>query len=102
MQGRSNEKTSGLACEMYSTDYAGRYPRRLPSLVPTHLKSCPTCPSAGCDTYSASFALQRAPMTTPFHVLGVITLRRARSKTILASCRRVAEIDPVAYRRSCI
>ena len=50
-----NQHKLGTALEMYSTDNVGRYPTSLRQLVPNYLKSIPTCPAAGSDTYSSSF-----------------------------------------------
>jgi hypothetical protein len=51
----SHLKNIATACEMYSTDNQGRYPRTLSALTPAYLKTIPTCPAAGQDTYSGSF-----------------------------------------------
>jgi hypothetical protein len=51
---RSNLSNIGTALEMYSTDFAGRYPSALDSLRPAYLQSIPTCPSAGKPSYSYS------------------------------------------------
>jgi hypothetical protein len=56
-----NEFRIGMACEMYSSDNAGRYPRTLSQLTPKYLKSIPTCPVAGADTYSAGFVSSSRP-----------------------------------------
>lgn len=58
---KSNLRTLGTACEMYSTDNWGRYPRRLQDLVPGYIKAIPTCPAADRDTYSPSFASTSNP-----------------------------------------
>lgn len=52
---KSNLKNMGTALEMYSTDYAGRFPVSLSSLTPDYLRMIPTCPAARSDTYSAGF-----------------------------------------------
>lgn len=44
-------KTTMTACEMYSTDYHGRYPDRLSQLTPTYLKELPVCPAARTFNY---------------------------------------------------
>jgi hypothetical protein len=51
----SNLKNISTACEMYSTDHAGQYPTTLQDLIPNYLRTIPTCPAAGVDTYSANF-----------------------------------------------
>src|ERR1700722_14687830 len=56
----SNEKNIGTAMEMYSTDNSGRYTTAFAGsgasgMTPNYLKVIPTCPSAGTDTYTASF-----------------------------------------------
>lgn len=60
---KSNLKNLGTACEMYSTDYEGKYPSRLDSLTPNYLKTIPSCPSAGKVTYRAQFG-PSAPMNS--------------------------------------
>lgn len=55
----SNLQNVGIALEMYSTDFEGRFPRHLAALTPNYLKSVPTCPSAQHDTYSSGFASAR-------------------------------------------
>ncbi len=54
---KSNLRNIATALEMYTTDNAGRYPTSLSVLARDgwYLKSIPTCPAAGCDTYSASY-----------------------------------------------
>ena len=54
---KSNLKNVGTALEMYSTDWAGKYPATasLAILTPDYLKTIPTCPAAGTDTYSGSY-----------------------------------------------
>lgn len=58
---KSNLKNIGTACEMYCTDYAGRYPESLALLTPQYLRQIPSCPVAGTDTYSAGFQSAAAP-----------------------------------------
>ena len=57
---KSNLKNIGTACEMYATDNAGRYPANLSALTSGamggYLKSIPTCPAAGSDTYTDSYS----------------------------------------------
>ncbi len=57
-------KKIATALEMYTTDNAGRYPTSLSALAKygMYLRTIPTCPAAGCDTYSASC---RPPTLTP-------------------------------------
>ncbi|MBI3927180.1 MAG: hypothetical protein HY319_16710 [Armatimonadetes bacterium] len=52
---KSNLKNLGTGCEMYSTDHGGLYPPALENLTPNYLKTIPTCPAAGRDTYSGSY-----------------------------------------------
>lgn len=59
----SNLKNIGTACEMYSTDNAGRFPKTLLALTPDYLRHIPTCPAAGTDTYSVSFQSTVGPDT---------------------------------------
>jgi hypothetical protein len=58
---QSNLKNIGTACEMYSTDHAGRYPKTLAELVPDYLQAIPTCPAAGSDTYSSTYKASTGP-----------------------------------------
>lgn len=52
---RLNVKIIATTLEVYSTDNRGAYPPTLAKLMPDYLKSIPTCPSAGKDTYSKTF-----------------------------------------------
>lgn len=59
----SNLHNIATALEMYSTDWSGRYPgsSNLSLLTPNYLKTIPTCPSAGSDTYTAGFSDASSP-----------------------------------------
>jgi hypothetical protein len=70
MQCRGNLRSIGTACEMYSTDFKGRYPVRMSQLVPRYLKCVPTCPEAGADTYSAGFRSASNPDAYTFYCSG--------------------------------
>lgn len=49
---KSNLKNISTACEMYASDNEGRYPVSLSVLTQgSYLKTIPTCPAAGADTY---------------------------------------------------
>ncbi|MGE0492296.1 MAG: DUF3352 domain-containing protein [Vulcanimicrobiota bacterium] len=67
---KSNLKNIGTACEMYSTDYSGRYPQDLNTLTPNYLRMIPTCPSAGEDTYSQSYQMATDPDMYTFFCSG--------------------------------
>lgn len=54
-QCKSNVRNIGTALEMYSTDNSGRYPLSLDLLVPSYLKSLPTCPTVGHETYRSGY-----------------------------------------------
>ncbi len=58
----SNLKTLGTECEMFSADNKGRYPTALAQLTPDYLRTIPTCPAAGRDTYSQSYRSTAAPV----------------------------------------
>ncbi len=58
---KSNLKNIGAALEMYSTDNGGRYPTVASGLVANYLKTIPTCPSAGADTYTGGFTTVSNP-----------------------------------------
>ena len=53
---KSNCKNIGTALEMYSTDWEGKYPSDMASLIPNYLKVIPECPAAGTDTYSRFYS----------------------------------------------
>lgn len=67
---KSNLKNMGTACELYSTDNRGLYPRYPEQLIPKYLKAFPTCPSARRDTYSAGFRSGVHPDTYTFFCQG--------------------------------
>jgi len=67
---KSNLKNIGTALEMYSTDYKGRYPSSLSYLTPEYLRTIPTCPSAGKDTYTGSYLVREKPDTYTFYCKG--------------------------------
>lgn len=48
---KSNLKNLGTAMEMYSTDWAGKYPAEIDLLTPNYLKTLPDCPATGRVTY---------------------------------------------------
>ncbi|HXE71769.1 MAG TPA: type II secretion system protein [Candidatus Nitrosotenuis sp.] len=58
---KSNLKNIGTALEMYSTDHSKLYPLALDRLTPNYLKSLPTCPNAGRNTYSEGFTSASQP-----------------------------------------
>lgn len=60
---KSNLKNMGTALEMYSTDWSGRYPTpgSLLLITPNYLKTVPTCPKAGIETYTMTYRSHSAP-----------------------------------------
>lgn len=59
---KSNLKNLGTALEMYSTDNAGRYPNDTSLLTAgNYLKTIPTCPAAGKDSYSETYKVTTEP-----------------------------------------
>ncbi|MGV8125313.1 MAG: alpha-2-macroglobulin family protein [Candidatus Xenobiia bacterium LiM19] len=46
---------------MYASDHGGRYPEKLSDITPLYLKTIPTCPVAGKDTYSPSYRSTKDP-----------------------------------------
>ena len=50
-----NCKKIGTALEAYKDDNDGKYPEKLTDLSPKYLKTIPTCPAAGYDTYSEGY-----------------------------------------------
>lgn len=69
-QCRSNLMNIGTALEMYSTDNSGRFPRVLFALAPNYLKTIPTCPAAGKDTYAAHYEFASNPDAYTFMCKG--------------------------------
>lgn len=67
---KSNQKNLATALEMWSTDHSGHYPERLSEVVPDYLRSLPTCPSAGKDTYSQSYSVGTSPDRFQFFCQG--------------------------------
>ncbi|MBI3928394.1 MAG: hypothetical protein HY319_22825 [Armatimonadetes bacterium] len=61
---KSNLKNIGIALDMYSTDNGGYYPWRLTELTPEYLKTIPTCPRAGSDTYGDTYRRSRLNLYT--------------------------------------
>ena len=51
----NNLKDIGTALEMFSTDHSGHYPYEMKEITPGYMKSIPTCPAAGMDTYSLQY-----------------------------------------------
>lgn len=52
--------------EMYSTDFAGKYPTSMSQLTPNYLKTIPDCPAAGSISYKLQTG-KKAPLNTgPF------------------------------------
>lgn len=45
-----------MTLDMYATDNHGLYPDALAQVTPKYLKTIPTCPSVGRDTYSAGYS----------------------------------------------
>lgn len=66
-----NLRTIGTALEMYSTDFAGRYPAKMSLLVPNYLKSMPTCSACRRETYSFSYKVTAKPDTYAFCCFGL-------------------------------
>jgi hypothetical protein len=58
---KSNEKNIATALEMWSSDNSGRYPQSLKQLTPNYLRTIPTCPAAGRDTYTATYKVEAKP-----------------------------------------
>ncbi|MCL5773285.1 MAG: hypothetical protein M1536_02760 [Firmicutes bacterium] len=66
----SNLWNMGTALEMYATDNNGHYPISLSQLTPDYLRSIPTCPAAGKDTYSISYTSSQNPDAFTFYCSG--------------------------------
>lgn len=69
---KSNCKNLATALEMYASDYGGRYPTALTVLTGSgsYLKTIPTCPAAGSDTYTASYGRTQTPDSFSFYCKG--------------------------------
>ena len=66
---KSNCKNIATALEMYACDNRGRYPVDC-SLLRVYLKTVPTCPVAGKDTYSETYQWHSMPDRFTFHCQG--------------------------------
>ena len=53
--------------EMYSTDWSGHYPDRLPKLVPNYLDALPTCPAGAAMTYEMEYGPEAPHNEAGFH-----------------------------------
>lgn len=60
---RSNLKNLATALDLYADDYHGHYPPDLRRLLPGYLKTLPTCPGAGKQTYRYELAAHRFSLT---------------------------------------
>jgi len=58
---RANLKCISTALEMYASDHQQAYPCHLNELTPQYLKTIPTCPWAGSETYSAGYDVCNDP-----------------------------------------
>lgn len=68
---KSNCKNLATALEMYASDFGGRYPQDLGRLTSgNYLKTIPTCPAAGKDTYSATYRYAAKPDNFSFFCAG--------------------------------
>ncbi len=66
----SNLKSIATAVETYAGDHQGQYPVRLARLRPKYLKEMPTCPAAGTDCYTPSYACTTDPDNFSFSCSG--------------------------------
>ncbi len=68
---KSNLKNIGTAMEMYSTDWSGKYPSPIANsktkLTPNYLKTIPTCPAAGKDTYTFGTQFNGSPVYQDYY-----------------------------------
>lgn len=68
---KSNLKNLATACEMYASDYGGHYPADLTLLTGgNYLRTVPTCPAAGRDTYSSTYEVSAQPDSFRFACSG--------------------------------
>lgn len=71
---KSNCKNIATALEMYASDNGGRYPasNNLAAKLTagSYLKSIPTCPAAGSNTYTATYTATQTPDNFSFYCAG--------------------------------
>lgn len=72
---KSNCKNLATALEMYASDYGGRYPSSGTTGMNlltsgNYLKTVPTCPAAGSNTYQATFSSTQTPDSFSFYCAG--------------------------------
>jgi hypothetical protein len=67
---KSNCMNVATALEMWASDHGGRYPPSVDLLTPGYLRTLPTCPAAGRDTYSASYERSVQPDAFSFYCAG--------------------------------
>lgn len=68
---KSNCKNLATALEMWASDHKGRYPASLEMLIDkNYLKTIPTCPGAGEDTYSRTYECSIKPDNFSFCCAG--------------------------------
>ncbi|MBT9585126.1 DUF3352 domain-containing protein [bacterium] len=58
---KSNLKNIATGLEMWASDNGGKYPTKLSQITPDYLKTIPTCPVAGKDSYSDSYVPAQQP-----------------------------------------
>lgn len=64
---KSNCKNLATALEMWASDHNGRYPASMEMLTSkNYLKTIPTCPAAGLDTYSPTYECSIKPENFSF------------------------------------
>ena len=69
---KSNCKNLATALEMYAKDNQGLYCMNLTQVTEgNYLKSLPTCPSAGKDTYSSNYRVHTLPARYTFYCEGL-------------------------------
>ena len=79
---RSNTREISSALEMYASDFHGRYPPDLATLLRSgHLEAIPTCPTTGFDNYSATYHVSAAPDGFSFGCAGRHHGEPSRAKT---------------------
>ena len=67
---KANERSLGIALEMYAMDHDGHFPDSLSKLVPEYIKAIPTCAAAGKDTYSDSYRVSKNFQAYTFYCKG--------------------------------
>lgn len=67
---KSNCKNLATGLEMWASDHQGRYPEKLSQITPDYLRTIPTCPADGRDTYTETYRVTQNPDNFSFYCSG--------------------------------